>query len=448
MERIASRRQMRNWRSAMLMIAASTLFASVEACAKTVVIHAGRLIDGRSPQPLERMSIRIENDRIVSVEKGFVSPDGAEIIDLSDHMVLPGLIEAHDHISAGKTFFDPLSKFYGTGGEGVVNAILNARTELGWGFTTVRDLGDVGSGLSGGPTARKAIEDDRIVGPRLWTAMQPLGPLGGHSDRNNGLLPGIAMPDSEASIVSGPESARNQVRLHLRRGASVIKIMPSGGATSVNDNPDHMTMTDEEMRTIVETAHELGLKVAAHAHSKKAIDHAVMAGVDSIEHGSDGDAETFRLMRERGTFVVPTLLITDILYQTALHHPEQLPPTVADKVLNGSKRKVAKIGEYYRAGVKIAFGTDVSAGGDRLKAEEFVMLLAAGMTPMDAIFTATRNAAELIGRPQDIGSIQAGRYADIIAVKGDPLADITELQRVRFVMKGGEIVKRDGAMLR
>lgn len=412
--------------------------------AKDVVIHAGHLIDGVSAKPLDKMSILIRDDRITGVQKGFVTPAGAEVIDLSDATVLPGLIESHDHISSVGDR-RPLARFFDTEGDAVINAVVNARIELGWGFTTVRDMG---SGLYEGPALQRAIAANKVIGPRLWTAMEPLGATGGHSDHNNGLRPGLDMPDSDSSIVNGPESAAEQVRLHRRRGANVIKLMPSGGVASIGDDPNVMTMTDAEMKAAIDTAHSLNLKVAAHAHGKKAIDHVILAGVDSVEHGTYSDAESYKLMKEHGTFLVPTLLVADEIYQVATHHPEMLPPTVADKAIAVTPTMIGNAGRAYRAGVKIAFGTDQSASSSRKKAEEFALLVKAGLPPMEAIFTATRNAAELIGAPNDIGSVQTGRYADIIAVKGDPLADITELQRVQFVMKGGEVFKRDGQMLR
>lgn len=414
------------------------------AFAKDIVIHAGHLIDGVSPKPLDQMSILIHDDRITGVQKGFVTPAGAEVIDLSSATVLPGLIEGHDHI-AGTGDRRPLARFFDTEGDAMVNAVVNARIELGWGFTTVRD---VGSGPFEGPALQRAIAAGKVIGPRLWTAMEPLSVTGGHSDKNNGIRPGVEMPDRESSIVIGADSAAEQVRLHRRRGANLIKLMPSGGVGSIGDDPNVMTMTDAEMKAAIDTAHNLHMKVAAHAHGKEAIDHVVMAGVDSVEHGTYADAESYKLMKAHGTFLTPTLLVADEIYQTAVNHPDQLPPTVAEKAIAVTPVMLGNAGRAYRAGVKISFGTDQSASSRRLKGEEFALLVKAGLPPMEAIFTATRNAAELIGTPQDIGSVQTGRYADIIAVKGDPLADITELQRVQFVMKGGEVYKADGKMLR
>ncbi|MBU3079310.1 metal-dependent hydrolase family protein [Sphingomonas quercus] len=425
--------------------ALAAMMAPAPAAAKDVLIHAGTLIDGASATPRSKVSILIHDDRIAEVRDGFVRPGrGVELIDLSGATVLPGFIECHDHISSSGDR-RPLNRFVQSEGDAVIAAVANARKEIEEGFTTVRDLG---SGPLTAPAIIRAIEAGQIIGPRYWTALQAMGPTGGHSDRLNGLSPAISVEGRDDAIIDGPEDAVVKVRAHRRNGATVIKIMPSGGVGSIGDDPNHMTMTDAEMKAAIDTAHALGLKVAAHAHGKQAIDHAILAGVDSIEHGTYSDDESYRLMKEHGTFLVPTLLVADAIYQTAVKTPDRLPPTVAEKAIAVTPTMVGNAGRAYRAGVKIAFGTDQGATSGRNKAEEFALLVKAGLTPMDAIFAATRNAAELIGTPQDIGSIQKGRYADIVAVKGDPLADITVLQRVQFVMKGGETVKRDGKLLR
>lgn len=429
---------------ATLSVTALAAGLAVPASARDVVIHAGSMIDGISRTPRKQVSILVKDDRIVEIRDGFVTPAGVEVIDLSGKTVLPGFIECHDHISSSSDR-KPMNRFTQTEGDAVIAATLNARREVEMGFTTVRDLG---SGPLTGPAMVRAIESGKIIGPRLWSSMQALGPTGGHSDRANGMRPDISFEGRESSIIDGPLDAVIRVRQHQRNGAKVIKIMPSGGVTSIGDDPHHMTMTPEEMRAVVATAHELGLKVAAHAHGKKAIDQAVLSGVNSIDHGTYADAESYRLMKEHGTFLVPTLLVADAIYQQARTAPDTLPPTVADKAIAVTPTMIGNAGRAFKAGVKLAFGTDQGATSDRMKAEEFALLVKAGLPPMDAIFTATRNAAELIGAPEDIGSLQKGRYADIIAVDGDPLADITELQRVQFVMKGGEVVKVGGKMLR
>jgi imidazolonepropionase-like amidohydrolase len=425
-------------------MALALTMAATPAFAKDVVIHAGTLIDGISATPKTKVSIIIKDERIVGVQNGFVTPTGAEIIDLSGSTVLPGFIESHDHISSSGDR-RPMNRFTQTEGDAVVAGVLNARREIEEGFTTVRDLG---SGPLTAPALIRGITAGQLVGPRLWTALEPLGPTGGHSDRANGMRPDITFGGRDASIVDSPEEGRIKVREHQRRGATVIKIMPSGGVASIGDDPNHMTMTKDEMVAIIDTAHELGLKVAAHAHGKKAIDTAILAGVDSIEHGTYADAESYKLMKSHGTFLVPTLLVADEIYQTATKTPDLLPPTVAAKAIAVTPTMIGNAGRAYRAGVKIAFGTDQGATSRRNKAEEFGLLVKAGLTPTDAIYTATRNAAELLGAAQDVGSVQGGRYADIVAVSGDPLADITLLERVQFVMKGGEVLKAEGKLLR
>ncbi|RYY38197.1 MAG: amidohydrolase family protein, partial [Sphingomonadales bacterium] len=396
-----------------------------------MVIHAGTLIDGASATPRRQVSIIVKDERIVGVQAGFVTPAGAEVIDLSTKTVLPGFIDTHDHISMG-TDWSVVGRFTHNQADAVIIAMRNATRDIEQGFTAVRDCG---SGAIEAPALNRAIAARQIIGPRIWSAMQPLSATGGHSDPMNGMQPDIHFDGRETAIIDGAEDAQRKVRAHRRDGAALIKIMPSGGVGSIGDDPNHMTMTDAEMRAVTETAHELGMKVAAHVHGNKAINHAVEAGVDSVDHGTYADATSYKLMKEHGTFLVPTLLIADWIYQTAVKSPQSLPPTVAEKAIAVTPTMIGNAGRAYKAGVKIALGTDFTGLGDRNKAEEFALLVKAGLTPMDAIFAGTRNAAALIGAPQDIGSIQVGRYADIVAVEGDPLADITVLQRVAFVMK-------------
>jgi imidazolonepropionase-like amidohydrolase len=228
-------------------------------------------------------------------------------------------------------------------------------------------------------------------------------------------------------------------------GVDLIKIMPSGGVLSIGDDPNAQLMTDDEIKAIVDTAHGLGLKVAAHAHGKQAIDHAIALGVDSIEHGSYADEGSYALFKQHGAYLVPTLLVADTVMQVARTHPEQLNPSSAQKALTVGPRLLKNLGDAYHAGVKIAFGTDQGLAPHGTNAKEFALMVKAGLSPMDAIRAATSSAADLIGDPADIGSVQAGRYADIVAVTGDPLADVTQLERVQFVMKGGVVYRSGGA---
>ncbi|MBU3079311.1 amidohydrolase family protein [Sphingomonas quercus] len=424
-------------------LALAVMTAATPADARDVVIHAGRLIDGASATPRTKVSILVHDDRIVRVEDGFVTPPGAEVIDLSAKTVLPGFIDAHDHISMSEDW-STLARFTHTDGDAVLTGVRNARRDIETGFTTVRD---VGSGPLEAPALIRGIEAGTIIGPRIWTALEALAPTGGHSDAQNGMRGDISFAQRDAAIIDGADDARYKVREHRRRGAMLIKIMPSGGVASIGDDPNHMTMTDAEMKSAIDTAHALGMKVAAHAHGKQAIDHVIMAGIDSVEHGTYADDESYRLMKEHGTFLVPTLLVADWIYQTAVKTPDRLPPTVAEKAIAVTPTMIGNAGRAYRAGVKIALGTDLTGLSGRNKAEEFALLVRAGLTPIDAIFAGTRNAAELIGAPEDIGSIQAGRFADIVAVSGDPLTDIKLLQKVDFVMKGGEVLKTGGRMV-
>jgi len=234
------------------------------------------------------------------------------------------------------------------------------------------------------------------------------------------------------------------VRKLRRGGADLIKIMPSGGVLSIGDDPSRQLMTDDEIAAVIETAHSLGMKVAAHAHGKTAIDQAVKLGVDSIEHGSYADKESYALMKQHGTYLVPTLLIAQVVYDVAKAHPEQLPPSSAQKAITVTPRMRQNLHDAYTSGVKIAFGTDQGLAPHGTNAKEFALMVQSGMTPMDAIIAATGSAADLIGDKEDIGTVQPGRYADLVAVDADPLADISALEHVQFVMKGGTVYKSGG----
>lgn len=417
--------------------------AGQAAFAGDIVIHAGRLIDGVSKTERSQVSILVHDDRIAGVQAGFVTQAGAEVIDLSNATVLPGLIDCHDHITATFDGGNPIAEAATrTAFDDAFASVGNAQKTLMAGFTTVRDVGadpEVVIAL------KKAIAKGEVAGPRLFVAGPPLGPTGGHGDPANGLDPGLAHEGWTDWLVDGPDDARRIVRKLHRMGVDLIKIMPSGGVLSIADDPNAQLMTDDEIRSVVETAHSLGMKVAAHAHGKQAIDHASALGVDSIEHGSFADAETYGIMKKHGTYLVPTMLVAQTVVDIATNHPEQLNPSSAAKALQVGPRIKANLAAAYHAGVKIAFGTDQALAPHGTNAREFALMVGAGMTPIDAIMAATHNAADLIGDSKDIGAVEAGRYADIVAVAGDPLADVTELERVQFVMKAGKVYKQGGA---
>ena len=419
-------------------VAAVALSAGT-ASAKDVVVHAGTLIDGVSATPQHQVSILIHDDRIASVQPGYVTPAGAEVIDLSTSTVMPGFIDCHIHVSARlPSQVNSLEDaFTHTAIDAALNGAKYGRAMLLQGFTSGRDVGGGDETVS----LRNAFDEGTLPGPRLWVSLEPLGPTGGHGDPMNGLDPQFSHPGFDAGIVDTPEMGKLRVREHKRRGADLIKMMPSGGIASVGDDPHRMLMTDEEMKSVVDTAHGLGLKVAAHIYPAEAIKHAVRAGVDSVEHGSFADPEAYALMKQRGTYLVPTLTVFDVFYKAAKEHPEMLPPGTAAKEIANDLFPIQHFPNALKAGVKVAYGTDIGEGDH---AREFALMHQAGMAPMDEIFAATRNAAELIGASDRIGSVQAGRFADLVAVAGDPLADVGEFEKVRFVMKGGVVFKRDG----
>jgi len=434
---------LRNGLAATAGLAALLTVLASAASAKDLAIHAGRLIDGTGAAPREKVTILVHDDRITGVEAGFTGPAGAEVIDLSSSTVLPGLIDDHVHITQSFHKGDPIhTALTRTGYDDEIDAVVNARNTLMAGFTAVRDVG----GETGVVVALKnAIKAGVVPGPRMWVAGTPLGPTGGHGDAANGLDPELQHPGWGDNLIDSPEAARRTVRRLRREGVDLIKIMPSGGVMSIGDDPRLQLMADDEIKAVIDTAHSLGMKVAAHAHGKAAIDHTLALGVDSIEHGTYADAESYKLFKAHGAYFVPTMLVGSKVVEHARAHPEDLNPSTVQKALTVVPYMLKNMDNAYAAGVKIAFGTDtfgMSAHGEN--AQEFKLLVDAGMPPMEAIKAATWNAADLIGDTADIGSVQAGRYADLIAVDADPLKDVTVLEHVPFVMKGGVVVKAKG----
>ena len=408
--------------------------------AKDLVIHAGTLIDGVSETPRKQVSILVRDDRIVSVEPGFQTPAGAEVIDLSSETVLPGFIDCHVHVSAKlpSRLNATEDRMTHTDIDRAFDGAVFVRKMLQQGFTTVRDAGGGDDTVS----LRDAIEAGKVPGPRLYVALEPLGPTAGHADPRNGLDSQLWHAGWDNGRVDTPEEARRRVREHKQRGADLIKLMPSGGIASTGDDPRAQLMTNEEMRVAVETAHSLGMKVAAHIYPAAAIENAVLAGVDSVEHGSFATAQTFALMKAHGTYLVPTLSVYEVFYAAARDHPELLTPGTAPKELRNDLLPKQNLPLAVRSGVKIAYGTDLGEGDHAM---EFGLLINNGMSPIQAVLAATRNAADLLGVADKVGTVQAGRLADIVAVPGDPLKESEQFEHVSFVMKGGVVYRAHGA---
>jgi len=439
---------MRSVRWVMLGIAGLALpwLVSVQAqqVPSVVAIQAGRLIDGVGTTPRGRSTVVVTGDRITSVQDGWQSPPGARLIDLRTSTVMPGFIDSHTHITGEGTGNAIERAATETPLDSAVRSTTYARRTLLAGFTTIRNVGAEG----GADVAlERAIEAGVVDGPRMWTARTTLSITGGHGDQG-GLRPDLwVAPTWMDGIVDGADEARKAVRYQHKYGADLIKITATGGVLSIGDSGDAQQFTDEELRAIVESAHLLGMKVAAHAHGKQGIVSAIRAGVDSIEHGTYSDDEAFQAFKERGTYLVPTIIAGKTVAEMATI-PGHFHPTVQEKAARIGPLIQDMFRRAYAAGVKIAFGTDSGVSVHGENAREFGYMVEAGMPPIEAILSATRGAADLLGASDRIGSVQPGRLADIIAVEGDPVADISELRRVTFVMKGGVVYKGQTAEVR
>ncbi len=424
---------------ALRLAAVAALFHAGAASAATL-IHAGRLIDGVANAPRERVTVVVDGDRIRSVEPGFAAGTGSdEVIDLSAATVLPGFMDMHVHLTSEQSRRSELDAVKKTEADRAYDSVVFAERTLLAGFTTVRNLGDSGNTSI---ALRQAIADGRVKGPRIFTAGRSIGTRGGHADATNSFGPFLTSNDPRHNTVcNGPDSCREAVRKRYQDGADSIKITATGGVLSIAKSGTAPQFTAEELDAIITTAHDYSMKVAAHAHGTEGIKRAVTAGIDSIEHGTFMDDECIRLMKEKGTHYVPTISAGRWVYDQA-QDPTFFPAVVRPKALAVGPQIQETFGKAWKAGVTIMFGTDcgVCAHGDNAK--EFGFMHEAGMPVMDAIKSATMVPARYLGIDDRLGSIEAGKVADIVAVPGDPIADVHVLEKVSFVMKEGVVHKR------
>ncbi len=421
-------------------LAAALFVIAVHAEARTVV-HAGRLIDGVSASVRERVSIVVEEGRIAEVTSGFVGTSSDEIVDLSDHTVLPGLMDMHTHLGYQLSRTSYMDEFVMNPTDVAIRATYYARLTLMAGFTTVRDLGDDGMTTV---SLRKAIAAGYAIGPRIYTAGKSIATTGGHADPTSGWCQSLAGdPGPRDGVVSGVDDARKAVRQRYKDGADLIKVTATGGVLSMATSGDNAQFSDDELAAIVATANDYGFIVAAHAHGAEGMLRAVNAGVTSIEHGTYMTDDIMRAMKKKGTYYVPTILAGVTVAELA-EKDDYLPAVVRPKAARIGPQIKSTFMRAHKAGVKIAFGTDTGVSAHGQNAREFALMVECGMSPMEAIRAATMETAKLLRIQDKLGSIEAGKLADLIAVKDDPLAHIKTLEDVRFVMKEGVVYKQNG----
>ncbi len=405
-----------------------------------VYVHAGHLLDRPGQAMRGPSTVVLRGGKVVSVLDGFApAPASATLIDLKDRYVLPGLIDAHVHLSSDRAGQEGLlAGFTESRQLGAFEAYWNAQKTIQAGFTTVRNLGDDGATLA----LREAIARGWVGGPRIIDAGRSISTTSGHMDARLGLNDDIAEVIPHDNLCDGPDECRKAVRLQIGRGVDVIKIATTGGVNSRIGAGLGKQMFDDEVRAIVDTAHLYGKKVAVHAHGADGIILALRAGADSIEHGTLMDDEAIALFKRTGAYYVSTLSTVNGYLERIAANPNAYPPEVRAKIDWRISITGKALEKAVPAGVKIAFGTDAGVSKHGRNADEFELMVKHGMTPAQAIVAATVNAADLLGVAGDVGSIEPGKSADLIAVAGDPLADVRALKRVSFVMRAGVVYKQ------
>ena len=431
---------------AAVVLGAALIAAQPAAAAQYAVVHAGRLLADPDAAPLQNQTVVIKDGRIERIAAGFLATDAVgaaagdavEIHDLSDMFVLPGLIDGHVHLTGELGPRQKLDRLELSDPDVAMVAARHARRTLMAGFTTVRDVG------AGGGDAifalRDAVARGDVPGPRIFASGHTISPTGGHG-QTHGLREEILHVIDSDGVCDGADACRQAVRRQVRRTADHIKLVSTGGVLSETAAGTGQQFFDDELQAIVDTAHALGRKVTAHAHGADGVNAALRAGVDSIEHGTFSDDESFTLFKTRDAYLVPTILAGVTVAEIAAAEDSFFPPSIRDKAQVVGPGIIEMVRRAHAAGVKIAFGTDtgVSRHGDN--AREFVLLVEAGLTPAEAIRAATLSIADNMGMSDRLGSIAPGKHGDLVAVAGDPLQDIAELLDVDFVMKDGVAYK-------
>ncbi|MCU0399642.1 MAG: amidohydrolase family protein [Algoriphagus sp.] len=415
------------------------LLISLGVFAQKTYIHAGRLIDVKAQKVLTEQTIVVEGDRIVSVNAGYQNPTkGDKVVDLKNSTVMPGLMDMHVHIENQTSPTRYVDGFRDNEADVAYKALPYAHVTLMSGFTTVRDMGGTGVNIA----LRNAITSGLVVGPRIYTAGKSIAPTGGHADPTNGVKRDLmGDPGPDEGVINGPYDARKAVRQAVKYGSDVIKVTATGGVLSVARDGSAPQFQQDELEAVVETAKDFGIHVAAHAHGDEGMKRAVKAGIHSIEHGTLMTEETMDMMVKSGTWLVPTVTAGMSAAEYA-KIPGYYPPVVRDKAMQIGAQIQQTFAKAYKKGVKIAFGTDAGVFPHGENYREFVYMTEVGMPNLEAIQSATLNAAIMMGVEDKLGTLEIGKIADIIAVNGNPDQDIKVMKDVVFVMKEGKIYKQ------
>jgi imidazolonepropionase-like amidohydrolase len=423
-----------------ILTAALAAWLAADGAGADTLIHAGRLIDGVSDRARERVTVVVDGGRIRSIDEGFTAAgQGDEVVDLSGATVLPGLMDMHVHLTSEHSRRSEIDSIKKGESDRAYDSVVYAERTLLAGFTTVRNLGD---SFNVSVALRRAIADGKVKGPRIFTAGRSIGTRGGHADATNSFGPFLTSDDPRHDTVcNSADSCREAVRKRYQDGADSIKITATGGVLSIAKSGTAPQFTDAELEAVISTAHDYGMKVAAHAHGNEGMLRAVRAGIDSIEHGTFMEDDTIALMKEKGTHYVATISAGRWVYEHA-QDPTYFPELVRPKALAVGPQIQKTFAKAWKSGVPIMFGTDCGVCEHGTNAKEFAYMHEAGMPVMDAIKSATIVPARYLEIDDRLGSLEAGKIADIVAVPGNPLDDVTALQRVSFVMKEGVIYKR------